>query len=174
MKNSERIKLYLKNKNNPLRKKYENKYKTILESKGNNYWLINAVLFFVFAALYLICFIKFVPLFRYVIIILGVINLISAVILLEKSDADANKLQTKEFSEKIKKLNDKYAKQGYIHDDIDSLYSHTGKCGEYDDDAQMFVCSVDFIPLSDEEQRWCQTEGNCLNCDKLNKTLFPD
>lgn len=174
MKNSEKINLCLKNKNNPLRKDYLKDYKTIVESTGNNYWIINAVLFFIFAALYIGGWIYFANFFRYVVIVLGLINLIIGHILFMRSDGDSNKLQTAEFREKIENLNDKYAKRGYIHDDIDSLYSCSGKCGEYDDCREQFVCSVDFMPLTYEKRKWCQTEGNCVKCEKLKNKLFSD
>ena len=104
MKNSEKINLCIKNKNNPLRKEYMNDYKTIVESTGNNYWIINAVLFFVFAILYLVGWIyfdfDFAQCFRCVVIVFGLINLILGLILLMKSDGNTNKLQTAEYREK--------------------------------------------------------------------------
>lgn len=178
MKNSEKIRLYLQNKENPLKDEFENECKALSHQSDNIIDKFNtfsfssiAIVIVIFVISFFIDFLNSALVFWLAILwvmVLGVLFLILCSI-----TGSTNK---KENEIEIEKLKEKYAKKGYIHHNMDTLFCRSGKCGEYKYDGydERFVCSLDFTPLSYEKKQWCQTPGNCINCEKLKRTLWPD
>lgn len=175
MKNSERIRLCVQNRDNPLQNQYKKEYEAIVNPEYEDiYSKIFTFFLITFGILFISSF--FMPLFSAtftnVIVILGILNIVIFTIYSLFSICSDKPI--KKNKDKIESLNKHYAEKGYIHHDIDSLYSYKGECGEYDDYREIYVCSVDYMPLSYEKQRWCQTAGNCMKCEKLKNVLWPD